>query len=202
MSATYPKGYQKNRKVERLSQKLKGFSVKTLNGILLGHVIDVLASQKGEPEILVSLPEQLASSEKFFFLRTNAVKQVNITDRLLLVPETPGITQLIAHAYSSNSRSDQNQTGEDSEITLPLNSNPQPAKVVEEATIPLKAEKVVIERERKKVGEVVVRKEVETDYIQIPVKREKLIIEQIGDQESKRLAEIPLSEQIIKSEFD
>lgn len=203
MSAVYPKGYQKNRKVERLSQKLKGFSVKTLNGILLGHVIDVLASQKGEPEILVSLPEELVSSEKFFFLKTNAVKQVNVTDRLLLVPETPGITQLISHAYSSKVRSDQTQAGEDSEITLPLNSNPQPpAKIVEEATISLKAEKVVVERERKKVGEVVVRKEVETEYIQVPVKREKLIIEQIGEDESKRLAEIPLSQQIIKSEFD
>lgn len=199
MSATYPQGYQKNRKVERLSEKLKGFSIKTLDGVLLGHVIDVLANQTGEPEILVSLPEQVADSQKFFFLNTNAVKQVNITDRLLLVPETPGITQLIANAYSSASMPNQSQAGEDNEITLPLNSNPQPAKVVEETTIPLKAEKIVIERERKKVGEVVVRKEVETEYIQVPIKREKLIIEQIGEEESKRLAEIPLSEQIVKS---
>ena len=56
MAATYPQGYQRNRKAERLSQKLKGFSVKTLDGVLLGHVIDVLASQTAELEILVSLP--------------------------------------------------------------------------------------------------------------------------------------------------
>lgn len=195
MSAPYPQGYQKNRKAERLSQKLKGFSVKTLNGIVLGHVIDVLANQREEPEILVTLPEQLNSSQKFFFLKTTTVKQVNIVDRLLLVPETSEITQIIANAYSSEAV----QTGEEADETLPLNSHQQPAKVVEEANIALRAEKLVIERERKKVGEVVVRKEVETHYIQVPVKREKLIIEQVSDEESTRLAEIPLSEQIINS---
>lgn len=193
MAATYPQGYQRNRKAERLSQKLKGFSVKTLDGVLLGHVIDVLASETGELEILVALPEQLESSQKFFFLKTSTVKQVNIVERLLLIPETSEITQLIANAYSSV------LTPEDGDETLPLNSHQQPAKVVEEANIALKAEKLVIERERKKVGEVVVRKEVETHYIQVPVKREKLIIEQVSDEESTRLAEIPLSEQIINS---
>ena len=199
MAATYPQGYQRNRKAERLSQKLKGFSVKTLNGIVLGHVIDVLANQRGEPEILVALPEQLKSPQKFFFLKTNTVKQVNIVERLLLVPETSEMTQLIANAYSSVLPSKNSEIGEDPDETLPLNSHQKPARVVDEANIALKAEKLVIERERKKVGEVVVRKEVETHYIQVPVKREKLIIEQVGDEESKRLAEIPLSEQIIKS---
>ncbi len=195
MSAPYPQGYQKNRKAERLSQKLKGFSVKTLKGIVLGHVIDVLANQRGEPEILVTVPKQLNSSQKFFFLKTSTVKQVNIVDRLLLVPETSEITQIITSAYSSKAV----QTEEDPDETLPLNSNQKPAQVVDEANIALRTEKLVIERERRKVGEVVVRKEVETEYIQVPVKREKLIIEQVNDAESKRLAEIPLSEQIIKS---
>ena len=199
MAATYPQGYQRNRKAERLSQKLKGFSVKTLKGIVLGHVIDVLANQRGEPEILVALPEPLKSSQKFFFLKTNTVKQVNLVDRLLLVPETSEITQIIANFYSSVTPSKNSELGEDPDETLPLNYHQTPAKVVDEANIALKAEKLVIERERKKVGEVVVRKEVETHYIQVPVKREKLIIEQVSDQESKRLAEIPLSEQIINS---
>lgn len=200
MTVTYPEGYQKNRKVEQLSQKLKGFSVQTVDGILLGYVIDVLANQAEEPEILVALPEQLESSRKFFFLKANEVKQVNIVDRLLLVPETSDITQLIADTYSSSSPAKTSQVGADANVTLPLNSEPESTKFVEEATIPLKAERLVIERERKKVGEVVVRKEVETEYIQVPVKREKLIIEQVGEEESIRLAEIPLSEQIIKSQ--
>lgn len=57
-------------------------------------------------------------------------------------------------------------------------------------------EKLVVERKKRKVGEVIVRKVVETRMIQVPVRREKLIVEQVGSQHQK-LAEIDLGEETV-----
>lgn len=48
-------------------------------------------------------------------------------------------------------------------------------------TIRLHEERLVVDRgKRRKVGEVVVRKEIETRMVEVPVRREKLIVEQIS----------------------
>lgn len=62
-----------------------------------------------------------------------------------------------------------------------------------EEIIRLLGERVVVERSKRKVGEVIVRKEIETRMVQVPVRYEKLIIEQVGS-EPKQLAEIILGE--------
>jgi hypothetical protein len=54
-------------------------------------------------------------------------------------------------------------------------------------------ERLVVNRSKRKVGEVVVRKEIETRIVEVPIQREKLIIEQVGE-ETKQLAEIDLGE--------
>lgn len=66
-------------------------------------------------------------------------------------------------------------------------------EVVEEETIPVLEERLIVNSNRRKVGEVVVRKEIETRMVQVPVRREKLIVEQLGDK-TKRLAEIDLGQ--------
>lgn len=65
------------------------------------------------------------------------------------------------------------------------------SEIVEEEIIRLLEERLVINRSKRKVGEVVVRKEIETQIIEVPIQREKLIIEQVGA-ETKQLAEIDL----------
>lgn len=62
-----------------------------------------------------------------------------------------------------------------------------------EEIIRLLGERVVVERSKRKVGEVIVRKEIVTRMVQVPVRYEKLIIEQVGS-EPKQLAEIILGE--------
>ncbi|HEY9820605.1 MAG TPA: hypothetical protein V6D35_07470, partial [Candidatus Sericytochromatia bacterium] len=49
-------------------------------------------------------------------------------------------------------------------------------------------------RSKWKVGEVVVRKEVETQIVQVPIHREKLIIEQVSPQ-TRQIAEIDLGQE-------
>lgn len=76
----------------------------------------------------------------------------------------------------------------------PINSESKIDK--DERVLRLLQEKLVVERKKRKVGEVIVRKVVETRMVQVPVHREKLIVEQIGSQQ-QTLAEIDLGEEIV-----
>lgn len=74
-------------------------------------------------------------------------------------------------------------------------------ETVEQEEIKLLEERLIVNRGKRKVGEVIVRKEVETRMVEVPVRREKLIIERVGEV-PERLAEIDLGEgQITGVEF-
>jgi stress response protein YsnF/sporulation protein YlmC with PRC-barrel domain len=66
-------------------------------------------------------------------------------------------------------------------------------EVVQEETIRLLEERLAVDYTRHKIGEVIVRKEIETRMIEVPVRREKLIVEQVSP-EHKQLAEIDLGQ--------
>jgi Domain of unknown function (DUF2382) len=68
-----------------------------------------------------------------------------------------------------------------------------PRQVSGEAVIPLLAERVVVDRQKRKSGEVVVRKVIETEIIEVQVRREKLIVEQVSPS-YKELAVIDLGQ--------
>ena len=78
-------------------------------------------------------------------------------------------------------------------------------RVVENHSISLLEEKLLVNRSKKKIGEVVIRKETETKMVHIPVRCEKLIIEKAGVT-TEHLAEVNLSEEEVNgvkfSEFD
>ena len=67
-------------------------------------------------------------------------------------------------------------------------------KVLSQDIVRLVEERLVVNRSKRKIGEVIVRKEIETRIIQVPVRYEKLIVEQVSP-EHKKLAEIDLGEQ-------
>lgn len=60
----------------------------------------------------------------------------------------------------------------------PLEDEPQPDRV-EFPTIQLLEERLNVRLNTRKVGEVIVRKVVETEMVSIPIRREKLIVEQV-----------------------
>ena len=62
-----------------------------------------------------------------------------------------------------------------------------------EETFQLLAERLVVDLHRRKVGEIVVRKEVETRIVEVPIRREKLIVEQVSP-EYKQLAIVDLGQ--------
>ncbi len=76
------------------------------------------------------------------------------------------------------------------------NLNYQEATGSEIETINLLEEKLQVNRSKRKIGEVVIRKQTETRMIQIPIKREKLIVEKNGDR-PEQLAEVVIQEEKI-----
>jgi lipopolysaccharide biosynthesis glycosyltransferase len=71
----------------------------------------------------------------------------------------------------------------------------------EEQIIPLLEERMFVDKHKQKLGEVIVRKQIETQMIQVPIRREKLIIEQLSP-EHQQLAEIDLGEGVIADVID
>lgn len=71
-----------------------------------------------------------------------------------------------------------------------------PQELAPEEIIKLLAERVVVERRKRKIGEVIVRKEIETRLVEVPVRYEKLIVEQVNP-ERQQIAEINLGEETI-----
>ena len=65
--------------------------------------------------------------------------------------------------------------------------------VLDEHQISLLEEKLVVKRQKYKVGEVIVRKVVETRMIHLPIRREKLVIEKAGTA-NEYLTEVDLGE--------
>ena len=63
-----------------------------------------------------------------------------------------------------------------------------------EETIQLLEERLVVDLHQRKVGELIIRKEIETQIVEIPIRREKLIVEQVSPQ-FKQLAEIDLGQE-------
>lgn len=59
-------------------------------------------------------------------------------------------------------------------------------------TIQLLEERLVVNRKRVKVGEISVRRVVETEIVEVPIRREKLVVERIG--EGEPLVEVKLGE--------
>jgi uncharacterized protein (TIGR02271 family) len=60
-------------------------------------------------------------------------------------------------------------------------------------TLTLLEERLFVNHQRRKIGEVIIRKEIETQMVEVPIRREKLIVERIGEN-PERLAEIDLSQ--------
>ncbi|NJK58625.1 MAG: DUF2382 domain-containing protein [Pleurocapsa sp. SU_5_0] len=62
--------------------------------------------------------------------------------------------------------------------------------------ISLLEEKLQVAHRKQKVGEVVIRKQVETRMINIPIRREKLIVERIGEN-PEQLTEVVVAEETV-----
>lgn len=94
--------------------------------------------------------------------------------------------------HSENLPAAEHETSLTSKIKQNLEPEIADSEVVEEEIVRLLEERLVVSRRKWKVGEVVVLKEIETEIVKVPIRREKLIVEQVGN-ETKIIAEIDLA---------
>lgn len=91
-------------------------------------------------------------------------------------------------------KSVKNYLDKDYEINIIDEHNTQQSTLSEVKTITLLEEQLQVNRSKQKVGEVIIRKRVETHMVQVPIRQEKLIIERIGKNPEK-LAEVVIEEE-------
>ncbi|MCU0543444.1 MAG: DUF2382 domain-containing protein [Oscillatoriaceae cyanobacterium Prado104] len=204
-----------NRVPEKVRTKLKAFTVKDSQGYLVGKVKDVYFDAKGELIFLIA--GQTGRQERFFLLNIKLLKKVDYQQKFLFVNRTLEQIKMLPEANAigsetsieippipeteiSNSPSTNtstvmsNQTDREVRENLEIGGEEDgELDIVDREVIRLLEERLVINRSKRKVGEVVVRKEIETRMVEVPVQREKLIVEQVGE-EPKLLAEIDLGE--------
>lgn len=204
-----------NRVPEKVRTKLKSFTVKDNKGQLVGKIKDVYFDASGQLNFVVA---GLGSENtRVFILSIKLLKKVDYHQKALFlsinsnqVDLLPGVSAN-AGPPSLENASEPHSEFNNSELTNPstamsnltdadrtdenleTDEDEENFDIVDQEVIRLLEERLVINRSKRKVGEVIVRKEIETRMVQVPIQWEKLIVEQVGD-DPKVLAEIDLGE--------
>jgi stress response protein YsnF len=212
--------------LENLRAKVKFFTVVNHQGKILGEVKDLIIdanrkltfviSQTIEPkkryfQLKSHLVERIDSKNKIIVtnVEDSKVKELSYSinnseqenEDLIRKEEIPKVR----NSKKESINSDMENNFFNSEITTDNtteNNNKMESVIAEsvepihEEIVRLLGEKLVVNRSKRKVGEVIVRKEIETRMLQIPVRHEKLIVEQVSP-EQKQLAEIDLGHEEI-----
>jgi stress response protein YsnF len=201
--------YQHNLRIkvlmEKLKSKLNNFSVLDKQGFVMGRVKDVAIDSARQLNLVVSEVDNY-NDPRLFLLRSSHIQQVDSENKSAIadlskaemdnLPEyKPSETQdaepKLATQQPIQMARNLSEMPTDAESKQQSIEYSEPLDVVEEEVIRLLEERLVVDVKKQKLGDVIVRKEVETRIIQVPVRREKLIVEQVGS-ERRQLAEIDL----------
>jgi stress response protein YsnF len=213
--ATAKSNTRLNRVPEKVRTKLKSFTVKDNQGHLVGKIKDVYFDPNGQLNFVVSGLGR--ENPRIFLVSIKLLKKVDYHQKTLFVSiksdrvdMLPGIGGTAEYEYLEKS-SEQLDEASNNESTNPstvmsnltdadrqnehleIDEDDENLDIVDREVIRLLEERLVINRSKRKVGEVIVRKEIETRMVQVPIQWEKLIVEQVGD-DPKVLAEIDLGE--------
>ena len=207
--------------LEKLRSKLKNFSVMDKLGHLMGVVKEIHLDQSRQLNLVIAEADT-HNKPHFFLLRSSHIQNVDSPQKLIFVDiSKTEIDQLPTYQPSQKPKAEASAQGmtvpnaatkevesnrpELSTSIPPSNSleiqqedeiavdDSEPLDGVEEEVIRLLEERLVVDVKKQKMGEVIVRKEIETRMVQVPVRREILIVEQVGA-ERKQLAEIDLGQ--------
>ncbi|MDB9375454.1 YsnF/AvaK domain-containing protein [Nodularia sphaerocarpa] len=194
--------------LETLKNKVLNFSVTDKQGQIVGKVKDLILDanrrlnlvifEQGNQDFLKNATPDENSHRLVLLLSKKINKIDNFTKSILLDIDKSEIEHM--PEYLEQTPDGQRTVDKFTE----LNGNNKPmlrseietanaADVDEENIVRLIEERLIADHSTRKLGEVIVRKEIETRMVQVPVRREILIVEQVGA-ENKRLAEIDLSE--------
>ncbi|WP_052055435.1 DUF2382 domain-containing protein [Myxosarcina sp. GI1] len=153
--------------IDKLGKQLITYRVTDSSGVVIAEVADLYRDERNNLYLLIQLIEQTSDSNWYQLSESNIalidMEKQTITTNLSL----PELTK------------------------LPLANSLSTSLPIEFEKIPLLEEKLTVKRYRRKVGEIVVRKEIETRMVQIPIRSEKLVVERVGA-EPEVLSEVEL----------
>jgi stress response protein YsnF len=194
--------------LEILKKRVKYFTVIDSQGQIVGKVKDLILDANRQINFLIErqindqnlqTEEQYLDKHRFFSLKSQKIQKIDDkTKSVFLDMDRVQIEYMPEHLgreTPGNEKMAENLTEQAANHQI-INGQVEPAnlsKAEEEKIIRLLEERLVIDNKKRKIGEVIVRKEIETRMIQVPVRREKLIVEQVSP-EHKQLAEIDLEE--------
>ncbi|MEB3278948.1 MAG: DUF2382 domain-containing protein [Lyngbya sp.] len=176
--------------------EVQTYSVVDEKAELIGQVERIYKNDSHQIQILFSLPGQ---SKPLFRVHQKSILKVDLENNRFIINLTDKMREKLEQhsAYLNQNITEENRIKSvehsDNEIedTTDLGDESFP-QTVDSETIRLLAERLEVKHERHKIGEVIVRKQVETEIVEVPIRREKLIVEQVGSSD-KPLAEIDLS---------
>ncbi|WP_293347899.1 MULTISPECIES: DUF2382 domain-containing protein [unclassified Microcoleus] len=213
--ATAKSNTRLNRVPEKVRTKLKSFTIKDNQGHLVGKIKDVYFDPNGQLNFVVSGLGR--ENPRIFLVSIKLLKKVDYHQKTLFVSIKsdavdllPGFVGTAEYEYLGKSSEQLDEVSKNestnpstvmSNLTdadrqnehLETDEDDENLDIVDREVIRLLEERLVINRSKRKVGEVIVRKEIETRMVQVPIQWEKLIVEQVGD-DPKVLAEIDLGE--------
>ncbi|MBD2580644.1 DUF2382 domain-containing protein [Oscillatoria sp. FACHB-1406] len=167
---------------DALKQNLVGYRVLTPQDLVVGRVEEVVVDRNRHLYLAVSRSADATGDSSLVWLPGQYIQTVEPSQKALYVK--------LSHTEIEGLPPYSKKTEED--VTAPATT----PRVDEKHNISLLEERLVVKRHRQKIGEVVVRKEVETRIVEVPLRSEKLIIERVGS-ETQRLAEIELGREEI-----
>ncbi len=196
--------------LEKLRNKVKNFDVVDRKGKLIGKVQYLMINTNSQLNFIITKLPLRNETNPFFILNSTLVHKIESKSQrvlthidesqLMQLPEYVQTNSTVSNMTDNlNSREPIDYKGDSVTTENRQVSHLKESELIEAAEediIRLLGERLVVQRNKRKIGEVIIRKQVETRMIQIPVRREKLIVEQAGI-ESKQLAEIDLGEEEI-----
>ncbi|MER3494383.1 MAG: hypothetical protein C4323_20205 [Mastigocladus sp. ERB_26_2] len=188
--------------LDKLRRKIRNFAVIDRQSLLIGGVKDLIIDYHHQVNLIISrfieLPNQESSGiYSYLLLPTKLISKIDLATKSVILDIDKSLIKHMPEYSQSPMTNNNLETSKIDQITnttqdLNLEQDGIEQKT-EEEIISLLSERLVVNRNKRKVGDVIVRKEIETRMVQVPVRYEKLIVEQAGS-ENKLLAEIDLNQ--------
>jgi hypothetical protein len=185
-----------------LKSKVENFDVLDDQGQLVGKVKDLISDNHQRLNLVISHPkksiqagDKIEGKPSLAIVWSKKIQRVDALKKSIFLNVNISQIEYMSEEYKSPiaghgmlpNNSPEHEQLNHSEVVKGISEETSEEKIVR-----LLEEKLVVNSSIHKVGEVIVRKEIETRMVQVPVRREKLIVEQVSPSH-KQLAEINLS---------
>ena len=169
------------------NQQLISYKIVDRLGIIRGEVKDIYYDANNEINLLIALSEN-GNKLKLRRLAGSNIRKIDSEEKSILTDLSDLELEKLPLYRSVPIQEETDATAYNDDAIEQYSNQSQVYN------ISLLEEKLRVARRKRKVGEVVIRKQVETRMIQVPVRREKLIVERTGEN-PERLTEVVIGEE-------